>query len=91
MAIKAPSAKRPRRSTGSRTNGKAVPPNLESDDTAVDDGGQRYPPYYHENFKIILEDVLSGVDGRLLLLQQEKDLVQSFFSLAGIILYYNRV
>lgn len=42
-----------------------------------------YPPYYHENFKIVLHDVLSGVDSRGILIQEEKDFVAKFSTLSG--------
>ena len=45
----------------------------------------KYPPYYHENFKIILNNVLSGSDSGLLA-QQELDFVQRLLLLSGIVM-----
>ncbi len=47
-----------------------------------DDDHTRRQPYYHENFKIILDDVLSGVD-REIFVKSETDLVQGFLSLSS--------
>ena len=47
-----------------------------------DDNTHHRRPYYHENFNIILDDVLSGVD-REIFVKSETDLVQGFLSLSS--------
>ncbi len=61
------------------------------DETHITGSGQddtiattKHPPYYHDNFKIILNTVLSGSDSGLLV-QQELDFIQTLLGLPGII------